>query len=102
MPAPFSGIADSAYTIGFHPHHLSLDGSRPGAVPVRARVLVTEITGSESFVHLDFAGVGWVMLTHGIKDFRTDDTIEVFIDSRHLMVFDEHGRSAARRVEMAA
>jgi glycerol transport system ATP-binding protein len=79
-----------------------LDGSGPAAVAVTAKVLVTEITGSESFVHLDFAGVRWVMLTHGIKNFQTDETIEVFIDSRHIMVFDEHGRSAAPRVELAA
>ena len=102
VPAEYSGIPDAAYTIGFQPHHLVLEGRGPAAVPVTARVLVTEITGSESYVHLDFAGVRWVMLTHGIKDFQPDETIEVFIDSRHIMVFDEHGRSAAPRVDRAA
>ena len=62
-------------------------------MPVRAKVTITEITGSESFVHLDFADVRWVMLTHGIHDFEPDDEIEVFIDPRHIMVFDEDGRA---------
>ena len=40
------------------------------AVAVKAKVTVTEITGSESFVHLDFADARWVMLAHGIHDLR--------------------------------
>jgi glycerol transport system ATP-binding protein len=102
VPAEFSAVADGPCTIGFQPHHLALDGSGPGAVPVRARVAVTEITGSESFVHLEFGSVRWVMLTHGIRNFQPGETVEVFIKSRHILVFDERGRAAARRVERAA
>lgn len=93
VPAELVGIADGNYTIGFQPHHLSLERPNAGAVPVRAKVTITEITGSESFIHLDFADVRWVMLTHGIRDFETDEVVEVFIDPRHIMVFDEHGRA---------
>ena len=67
-------------------------------MPVRAKVTITEITGSESFVHLDFADARWVMLAHGIHDFEPDETVEVFIDPRHIMVFDAaRPRRAARR-----
>jgi glycerol transport system ATP-binding protein len=93
VPAELVGIADGNYTVGFQPHHLSLERPNAAAVPVRAKVTITEITGSESFIHLDFADVRWVMLTHGIRDFETDEVVEVFIDPRHIMVFDEHGRA---------
>jgi hypothetical protein len=63
VPDDLAGMAESSYTIGFQPHHLSFARQSPMALPVRARVSVTEITGSESFVHLDFAEVRWVMLT---------------------------------------
>ncbi|TIT84763.1 MAG: ABC transporter ATP-binding protein, partial [Mesorhizobium sp.] len=79
VPPELLGIPDASYTIGFQPHHLSLERPNPGAVPVRAKVTITEITGSESFVHLDFADARWVMLAHGILDFETDDEVEVFI-----------------------
>ncbi|PAQ09566.1 ABC transporter ATP-binding protein [Mesorhizobium temperatum] len=102
VPAELAGIADTSYTIGFQPHHLSLARPSPSAVPVRAKVSVTEITGSESFVHLDFADVRWVMLEHGILVFEPDQTIEVFIDPRHIMVFDANGRSAAPPPMLAA
>ncbi|WP_214470908.1 ABC transporter ATP-binding protein [Mesorhizobium sp. dw_380] len=93
VPSELVGVADGNYTIGFQPHHLSLERPNAGAVPVRAKVTITEITGSESFIHLDFADARWVMLTHGIRDFEIDAVVEVFIDPRHIMVFDGHGRA---------
>lgn len=93
VPAGLAGIADASYTIGFQPHHLSLERPNAAAVPVRAKVSITEITGSESFVHLDFADVRWVMLTHGIRHFEQDEQVEIFIDPRHIMVFDAAGQA---------
>ena len=104
LPAPegLSGLADGNYTIGFQPHHLLLQRPTAGAVPVKAKVTVTEITGSESFVHLDYADARWVMLAPGIHHFDPDDVIEVFIDTRHLMVFDEAGRAVSASRKLAA
>jgi glycerol transport system ATP-binding protein len=104
LPAPdaLKGIADTSYTIAFQPHHLSLTRTGPAAVSVKAKVTVTEITGSESFIHLQYADARWVMLAHGIRVFDPDETIEVFIDPRHIMVFDEAGRSAAAPGRLAA
>ncbi len=102
VPRELSGIADGPYTIGFQPHHLSLSRPNTEAVPVRAKVTATEITGSESFVHLDFADARWVMLAPGIHHFEADETVDVFIDPRHLMVFDSDGRAAGVSPKLAA
>lgn len=102
VPARLSAIADGGYTIGFQPHHLSLSPASDEAVPVRARVTVTEITGSESFVHLDFAEERWVMLTPGIHDLESGKEIEIYVDPRHLLVFNRDGRSAAAGHELVA
>lgn len=104
LPVPVDALAapDGTYTIGFQPHHLSLKPTSAEAVGVKARVTVTEITGSESFVHLAFADAPWVMLTPGIHDFETDATVEVFIDPRHLMVFDRAGRAVHAPPRQAA
>jgi glycerol transport system ATP-binding protein len=102
VPAGLAGIEDGAYTVGFQPHHLSLSKPAEGAVSVPAKVTVTEITGSESFVHLQFADAKWVMLAPGIKVFEADEMVDVFIDPRHVMAFDAAGRSAAPRQKLAA
>ncbi len=102
VPASHSGIADGIYTIGFQPHHLSIKPQTEEAVPLPAKVLVTEITGSESFVHLNFADARWVMLAAGIHVLAPDHAINVYIDPRYIMVFDDLGRSVAPSQKMAA
>ncbi|MBE7182831.1 MAG: ABC transporter ATP-binding protein [Methylobacterium mesophilicum] len=93
VPPSLTGIPDGPYTVAFQPHHLS-PSRRDGGAAVRAKVTASEITGSESFVHLAFADARWVMLTHGIRRFEPDETVEVFIDARHLLVFGPDGRAA--------
>jgi glycerol transport system ATP-binding protein len=102
VPERIAGVADGLYTVGFQPHHLSPQRASPQAVPVMAKVTITEITGSESFVHLAFADANWVMLTPGIHAFQPDERIEVFIDPRHLMVFDGQGRAMSDATAQAA
>ena len=101
VPAHLGDVADGTYTVGFQPHHLSLS---PGgaAVSIRSKVIAMEITGSESFVHLNYADERWVMLTPGIRKFEADETIEVFLDPQLLLVFDGQGRSVTNRLPMTA
>ena len=102
VPAGVADIEDGVYTIGFQPHHLSLTAPTAGAVSVRAKVTVTEITGSESFIHFLFADARWAMLTPGVLVFEPDEIVEVYIDPRHLMVFDQSGRSVMSSHALAA
>jgi glycerol transport system ATP-binding protein len=71
-------------------------------VAVSATVAITEISGSESFVHVDFAGQRWVALAHGIHEFVPGAPIEVFLDPGRFFVFDRTGRLAAAPVAAAA
>jgi glycerol transport system ATP-binding protein len=95
VPAHLATISDGPVTIAFHPHHLSLTPQTADAPRLRAKTQVSEITGSESFVHLDYGGVRWVMLEHGIHDIEPDTDLDVFLDMRHLMAFGEDGRAIA-------
>jgi glycerol transport system ATP-binding protein len=102
LPEKYAAIADADYMVGFRPHHLSLSAVNGAAVPIKASVVVTEITGSESYVHLSYAGENWVMLTHGIHNFAAGEVITAYLDTRHLMVFDLSGEAVACHRRMAA
>lgn len=93
VPAHLADIADGPVTIGFQPHHLYLERNDHATTALSAKTLVSEIAGSESFIHLHFAGARWVMLAHGIHDIDPDHELEVFIDTRHLMAFGSDGRA---------
>lgn len=102
LPAYLNGIADGRVIIGFRPHHLSPVPVTEASVAIPAKVAVTEITGSESFVHISNGAGKWVMLTRGVHDLAPDTDITVNLDTRHLLAFTEDGTSAAHVQPLAA
>ena len=98
VPAPgrLAELPDGRYRAGFRPNHLSI--TRPeacGTVAVGARIAVTEITGSESFIHVDHGADRWVALSHGVHAPPVGSEMRVFVDPRHLYIFGEDGRLVA-------
>jgi glycerol transport system ATP-binding protein len=91
----FGPLPAGEYKLGFRPDHLFLRRPGPDAVPVTAIVALTEITGSESFVHVDFAGERWVALAHGVHPFEIGQSVELYLDPSRFFVFDSSGALAA-------
>ena len=86
-PAGAAGLPDGTYHAGFRPHHLSLSRSGPNALSFRASVRITEITGSESYIHLRLDTDHWVALEHGIHQPPLGESIEVYVDPQDLYLF---------------
>ncbi|MCJ8520004.1 glycerol transport system ATP-binding protein [Pseudorhizobium tarimense] len=93
LPPHLGAVPDGEVTIAFHPHHLSVHPVSDASAMIPVKVLVSEIAGSESFVHVDYRGNRWVMLQHGVHDVEADSSMDVFLDSRHLMAFNADGHS---------
>ena len=97
--APASGLyaalSDGAYRVGFRAHQLELASGLVGRHAFAAEVTVTEITGSESFVHLKRDGFNWVAVLHGVHDFPPGHQLEAVLDPDNLFVFDAGGRLVA-------
>jgi glycerol transport system ATP-binding protein len=91
----FAGLADGAYTLGFRPDHLHVMRPGPDVVAVHGTVALTEITGSESFIHVDFAGARWVALAHGVHDLAIGQPVELYLDPGRFFVFEPSGALAA-------
>ena len=87
-----SALSDGRYQAGFRPNHLHLSQPSDDALRFDATLVVTELTGSETFVHLDHHGQRWVGLIHGIHDLPMGRTLPVWLDPRHVYVFAEDGR----------
>ena len=52
-----------------------------------ATVVGSEITGSETFIHLDHDGRRWVAIAHGVQDIEAGSKREVYADPRHIFMF---------------
>jgi glycerol transport system ATP-binding protein len=102
VPAGMSALGDGELTLGFRPHHLSPSAQNGITSPLSATVAVTEITGSESFIHLTHGTDRWVMLTNGIHDVAPGTSMTVHLDTRHLLAFRKDGTNAASPEKLAA
>jgi len=88
-------LADGRYTAGFRPNHVELEKHAAEAMEFSGQIAVTEITGSETFVHMDHHGDRWVGVVHGVRDLEIGSTINVFLDPAHVYVFGETGELVA-------
>jgi len=89
-----AGIADGEYTIGIRPHHVSPDPAGNGAT-VEGKVLVAELSGSESIVHFDLGGRTWVSQSPGIHPFEVGQTARMSVDVDKSFFFGADGRLVA-------
>ncbi len=97
--APATGklaeLADGTYTAGFRPNHLEILKHTSEAVAFTAKLVVTELTGSETFVHLNHQGERWVGLIHGIHKLKLGEDLQVYLDPTHIYIFDQSGALVA-------
>ncbi|CCE10968.1 putative ATP-binding protein of sugar ABC transporter [Bradyrhizobium sp. STM 3843] len=93
----YAGLADGDYRVGFRPHQLGL--ARPGVSQsghaFAATVEVTEITGSESFVHLARDEANWVAVLHGVHEYEPGEVLDAVLDPANVFVFDAADRLVA-------
>ena len=88
-------LPDGRYTAGFRPNHLEIMSHGTEAMKFTAKLQVTELTGSETFVHLDHHGERWVGLIHGVHDLTLGADLDVWLDARHVYIFGEDGALVA-------
>ncbi|TDH64569.1 ABC transporter ATP-binding protein [Dankookia rubra] len=94
LPVPVGGLQDGPCTVGIRAHQLSLE-PLPGAVALPAVVRVSEVTGSESYVHLDVGPLPWVVLAPGVRRPEPGEAATVWLDPQRCLVFGADGRLAA-------
>lgn len=90
-----AGLPDGRYLAGFRPNHLEIRQHANDALKFTTQLQITELTGSETFVHLDHHGTRWVGLIQGVHDLKIGDPLDVWLDLRHVYIFGEDGELVA-------
>jgi glycerol transport system ATP-binding protein len=87
-------LPDGTYLAGFRASHLTLE-DRAGTIRFDTTLNVTEITGSETFVHLDHDDDRWVGLIHGIRNLKPGQALPVWLDPACVYLFSDDGALVA-------
>ena len=91
----FAALPDGRYLAGFRANHLELNKHSANAVELPCLLSVTEITGSETFLHLMHGPDRWVGLVHGVQNLAPGAAVSVWLDPTHIYLFNESGALAA-------
>lgn len=88
-PKALTGLADGSYSVGIRPHHVTLNKPRNPATRLDAVVTTTEITGSETFIHVVRGDMKLSVLTHGVQRLEAEQPLSVFLDPSSFFIFDD-------------
>jgi len=99
----FAALGDGIYNAGFRANHLTTQSLSPQAMRFGCTLGTSEITGSETFLHLAHGNDLWVGLVEGVHEGlggralegQLEDYLEVWLDPAHVYLFDTAGRLAA-------
>ena len=91
----YKALADGSYRVGFRAHQLEVANGIAGRHAFHATVTVTEITGSESFVHLNRDASNWVAVLPGVHEFEPGHLLDAVLDPDNVFVFDAADRLVA-------
>ncbi len=84
---------DGDYRAGFRAYQLKVDAIGEGDIVFNAKVVVTEITGSETFVHFEAVGERWIALVSGVQEFAVGEVHRVGVRPNDLFYFDSEGKT---------
>lgn len=84
-------LDDGEYLIGFRPNHLELKNDSKNVIKFNTHLDVTEITGSETFLHINYNKNSWIGLVHGVHDLEYNSELPLYLDTKYIFVFKNDG-----------
>ena len=86
-----SDLAPGRYRFGIRANHLSTERGSEHDVVVQAHVELSEVNGSETFVHVVHGPLSWVVQQGGVQVFRVGGETTVYLPPQWIYAFDRSG-----------
>ena len=92
LPKNLQKMIDGPYTLGIRPHHITPVKPAGNSAKIDGKILVSELSGSESTIHFTFDELSWVSQASGIHAFDIDTTTSFYIQTGNCLYFDNNDR----------
>lgn len=91
LVAHLAELPPGEYLFAVRAAQLSIRRRHPAEVEIPARVLLAEVSGSETFLHVAHHGVEWVVQEEGVHGHALGQEIRVFLDPATVYAFAPTG-----------
>ena len=85
-------IKDGNYKIGIRPHNISIEKKFNNSVEIKGKVLISELSGSESLVHFQHGKSNWVSLSSGSHQINIGEEMKLYMNVDECLFFDQNNR----------
>ena len=82
-------IKDGTYKIGIRPHNITTYKEGNNSVEIDGKVLISELSGSESLIHFTNGNLNWVSLSNGIQQKNIGDKTKLYMNVDEFLYFDQ-------------
>ena len=85
-------IRDGYYKIGIRPHNVTVKKNGDNSVEIKGKILISELSGSESIIHFKNGKFNWVSLSSGAHQINVGEEIKLYMNVDECLFFDQSNR----------
>tara|TARA_Y100000590_G_scaffold341434_1_gene389564 strand:+ start:241 stop:1308 length:1068 start_codon:yes stop_codon:yes gene_type:complete len=85
-------IKDGNYKVGIRPHNITTYKEGNNSVEIKGKVLISELSGSESLIHFRNSNSDWVSLSNGTHQMNVGQEAKLYMNVDEFMYFDDNNK----------
>ena len=85
-------LSDGNYKVGIRPHNITTYKEGKNSIEIKGKVLISELSGSESLIHFTNGQYNWVSLSNGIFQKRIGDEETLYMNVDEFLYFDQNNK----------
>jgi glycerol transport system ATP-binding protein len=82
-------LKDGSYQVGIRPHNITTYKEGNNSIEIRGKVLISELSGSESLIHFINSNKNWVSLSNGTHQMKVGQEAKLYMNVDEFMYFDQ-------------
>jgi len=83
-------LKDGNYKVGIRPHNITTYKEGVNSVEIKGKVLISELSGSESLIHFKNSDSNWVSLSNGTHQMNVGQEAKLYMNVDEFMYFDQN------------
>ena len=85
-------LKDGSYKVGIRPHNITTYKEGQNSVEIKGKVLISELSGSESLIHFTNSNSNWVSLSNGTHQMNVGQEAKLYMNVDEFMYFDQNNK----------
>jgi glycerol transport system ATP-binding protein len=83
-------LKDGNYKVGIRPYNITTYKEGNNCIEIKGKVLISELSGSESLIHFRNVNLNWVSLSNGIHQMKVGQEAKLYMNVDEFMYFDQN------------